>query len=1164
MADFVVGMAKSVVDGVLTKTQAAMDEEAKLRQSAHRDLVFITGEFQMMQSFLNVANANKQDRCKNQVIRTLVRQIRDLAYDVEDCIEFVVHLDKKNRWWLRLLHPARCIIRCLPEIPLDVAVADIEQLKAMVEDVSRRNERYSHGLITNAGSDSSPPEPVSRATVGATEFNRLIEATENLREPQGDLTQLLTKEDGGLQVISIWGTGGGYPGMASIIWSAYADKDTSNTFTCRAWVKLRHPFNPRGFVRSVMAQFHASKPQEDKQGDVIPVDVLKMMKCKQGVLLPEFVTYVNEKKYLLVLEGLSTMEEWNAIKTFFPNRNNGSCIIVSTQQFEVASLSVGHPFQVLDLNHHSAEHSVFAFSQRGSEHDGAQGAQTIDDSVSSRMNAITSKKDSAQEWMMSNRLVGRESLMNDLRKDTADAVFGSYHVMSVWGIAGVGKSSLVRTLFCERILMKRSIHQMYGWVDVSHPFNLRDLSRCLLLSLHSESVEAMETSYYDNIGSENPIVQCQKMLEQNRCLVVIDGLQCTKEWDLIKAGLLGSGYHDRTLFIVITNDEKIARHCRGDKGEFVFNVTGLEPDAAFHLFRQISSKNVSSLLDSELSELRELTSKCGGLPKVIVEVASSLASKTVGWMEHARSMKKKFIQALETNPELNKFEGLHDWMNAYFRNCPDVLKPCVYYLSIFPQDHIIRRRRLVRRWIAEGYSSNSHDKSAEENGEKHFSDLLDRRIIQQPSEIGSLGNMRAVLCQVNGFFREYISSQWMEENLVFELDCSCVLPTQRTGRHLVISRTWKRHRTVFESIDFSRLRSLTLFGVWESFLISENMKVLRVLDLEDASGVNNEDLKNIVKWLGRLKFLSLRGCQNISDLPSALGHLRQLQTLDLRGTSIRTLPKNIAKLQKLQYIRAGKTKQGEGPFLGVKVPPGIGKLTVLHTLGVVNIGVSGTTVLEELRKLTLLHKLGVTGINKSNSNKFFSAISDLALMESLSMRLDKDSQGCLDLKALALESLRSLKLYGLGNMLPEWTKKLSRLAKLDLEMEALMKKDIEFIGKLQELCIVRLRAKRLQDGEFQFCVIKNGVEDDSYKKLKILDIGCSLSVHVTFGSRTMKKLELLKVDCSSTSPLQFLGLENLSELKEVVLLEGYSDESLKAHLQEHLAQHLRKPVVTYT
>ena len=136
MADLAVGLAKSVVEGTLSKAQAAIEHEAKLRQSAQRDLVFITGEFQMMQSFLNVADA---ERVVNQVVMTWVRQIRELAYDVEDCIEFVVHLDKKARWWLRL------IPSCMASVPpqLDEAVDEIEQLKARVEDVSKRNTRYN-------------------------------------------------------------------------------------------------------------------------------------------------------------------------------------------------------------------------------------------------------------------------------------------------------------------------------------------------------------------------------------------------------------------------------------------------------------------------------------------------------------------------------------------------------------------------------------------------------------------------------------------------------------------------------------------------------------------------------------------------------------------------------------------------------------------------------------------------------------------------------------------------------------------------------------------------------------------------------------------------------------------------------------------------------------
>lgn len=263
----------------------------------------------------------------------------------------------------------------------------------------------------------------------------------------------------------------------------------------------------------------------------------------------------------------------------------------------------------------------------------------------------------------------------------------------------------------------------------------------------------------------------------------------------------------------------------------------------------------------------------------------------------------------------------------------------------------------MRRWIAEGYSRDGNEESAEEDGEKQFSELLDLSIIKEVPQLitaAEFNDKKMALCQVNGFVREYIIPLRKEENLVFELRGSCALTTQRTGRHLIILEDWERDKTVFESIDFSRLRSLTVFGKWESFFISESMKLLRVLDLEDASRVEYEDLKKMVKWLRRLKFLSLRGRHEICRLPSSLHHLRQLQTLDVRGTSIITLPRSITKLQKLQYIRAGIIAPvASAPstpsswfcrcrrIVGVVVPRGIGELAALHTLGVINVSASG-------------------------------------------------------------------------------------------------------------------------------------------------------------------------------------------------------------------------------
>jgi hypothetical protein len=359
MGDLVVGLAKTVVGGVIAKTQEVSDKDTKLRQSAQRDLVFIAGEFEMIGSFLNVAD---EERVKNKVVMTWVRQIREVADDVEDCIEFVLCLDMKTTtWWRRLLPP--CMAAAA--IPLDEAVAEIEQLKARVEDVSRRNKRYS--LIDDSSSKALVIEqlPAAPATVGRIspkpeEFSMLMEARDaTSRQPQSEhLTGLLTTEHSDLQVISLWGTGGDF-GMISLIREAYNCPEICQSFTSRAWVKFINPFNPHDFIRSFMAQFYANSCKGQRA--TIGSEVLSNMESSQDDLLKAFEEIVTKQRYLLVLEDLSTMVAWDALRTFLPNTNNGSRIIVSTQKCESASLCVGHPYQVMELKKFSDHHSVHAF-----------------------------------------------------------------------------------------------------------------------------------------------------------------------------------------------------------------------------------------------------------------------------------------------------------------------------------------------------------------------------------------------------------------------------------------------------------------------------------------------------------------------------------------------------------------------------------------------------------------------------------------------------------------------------------------------------------------------------------------------------------------------------------------------------------------------------------
>uniref|UniRef100_A0ACD6ADM6 Uncharacterized protein n=1 Tax=Avena sativa TaxID=4498 RepID=A0ACD6ADM6_AVESA len=371
MADLAVGLSKTVVEGALARVKTAIQEEAKLRQKAQRDLALISLEFEMMHSFLSVANdemstnphvANDEmSTTKNHLVRTWVRHVRELANDLEDGIELAVDLDDKPIFWRRML--PSCIS---PELPLDQAVVEIEELKGRAKELSECYMRYSHITDVSAGSKlvMLPQQPSSRAT-GAIASSVLSKARDAARRRQGlgDLTQLITTEnnteDPSLQVISVWGTGGDL-GMTSVIRRAFNDPEVCQNFSCRVWVKLMHPFNPHEFVQRFMAQVYANG-WEQPQGARLGVHVLKKLEANQEDLLEEFVEQVNTKTYLVVLDNLIDMIDWDAVRTFLPDMKNGSWIIVSTQQFEIASLCIGHSYQPLELKHFAPDHSVCAF-----------------------------------------------------------------------------------------------------------------------------------------------------------------------------------------------------------------------------------------------------------------------------------------------------------------------------------------------------------------------------------------------------------------------------------------------------------------------------------------------------------------------------------------------------------------------------------------------------------------------------------------------------------------------------------------------------------------------------------------------------------------------------------------------------------------------------------
>ena len=88
-------LGKSVLGGALDYAKSAVAEEVALQLGVQRDQAFIRDELEMMLAFLMAAH---EERDENKVVKTWVKQVSNVAYDVEDCLQdLAIRLGKPSR-----------------------------------------------------------------------------------------------------------------------------------------------------------------------------------------------------------------------------------------------------------------------------------------------------------------------------------------------------------------------------------------------------------------------------------------------------------------------------------------------------------------------------------------------------------------------------------------------------------------------------------------------------------------------------------------------------------------------------------------------------------------------------------------------------------------------------------------------------------------------------------------------------------------------------------------------------------------------------------------------------------------------------------------------------------------------------------------------------------
>ncbi|KAF7013613.1 LOW QUALITY PROTEIN: hypothetical protein CFC21_027681 [Triticum aestivum] len=575
-----------------------------------------------------------------------------------------------------------------------------------------------------------------------------------------------------------------------------------------------------------------------------------------------------------------------------------------------------------------------------------------------------------QEW----DIIGRSSEKAELKDKILGGDDAKLSVVSVWGMGGMGKSSLVSIVRNDPVLL--DAFDCGAWVTVPHPLdNADDFRRCLRKQLQ--------------LGAAAHDVR--EHLKDKRYVIVVDDLLSQEEWTHVWQVLnFHNGKGSRV--IVTTRRQDVARHCAGNVGEgygLVYELKPLGDNESMSLLCKKVYNTSNFNLPVEMEEqASRILKRCRGLPLAISTIGGLLANRpktSIEWMkmhEHLGAELESDLRNI-TKVIVSSYDGLSYHLKSIF-----------IYLSIFPENQEIRCTCLLRRWMAEGYIAKNHDMPVEEVGERFYNELINRSMIQ-PSKKKIIPGVRVARCMIHSMVRQIILSKAVEGNQLFLIEKQCNEVPQSKIRHLVVSR-WKGREEKLENINLSYIRSLAIFGECPVSLCSPKMRFLRVLDLEDTINMRNEGLRHIGE-LPHLSYLSLRGTE-ISKLPSSLQKLRYLETLDIEDTKVTKLPHGIFKLDKLRYLLAGvnfskdllqKLVQPEmnnkntnllgnmAPFLccnrmdycnisnmdqlSVRAPEGIEKLRNLHMFGSFNVG-QGNCVGGRLGKLTNLQRLGVTVI----------------------------------------------------------------------------------------------------------------------------------------------------------------------------------------------------------